>query len=121
MSVTDSILKTIDYAIDKKISNLKDMYISGVILDIPSDDDAYLVQIGKATYKVYNGSGIALKSGDAVWIHCPNGDFNQKYISATKSSNFKKYTNSGTGDYGEGGTINPNDIITDEEIDAMFN
>lgn len=118
--VTDSIFKTIDVAIDKRVGYLKDMDIAGIIVDIPDKDDAYTVEIKHENYKVPNGSGLGFKRGDKVWVHCPNGDFTKKFIIASKASSFNINKNSGTGETGEGGSISPDDIITDAEIDAMF-
>lgn len=118
--VTDGIFKTIDVAIDKRVGYLKDMDMAGIIVDIPDKDDAYTVKISNQNYKVPNGSGLGFKEGDTVWIHSPNGDFNSKYIIAKKVSSANLSRNSGTGQTGEGGSISSDDIITDEEIDAMF-
>lgn len=120
MAVTDSILKTIDYAIGKRTEHLMNMDISGIIVSIPDKDDAYTVKISNQNYKVPNGSGLGFKEGDTVWIHSPNGDFNRKYIIAKKVSSANLSRNSGTGETGEGGSIGDDDIITNEEIDAMF-
>ena len=122
MNVTDSILKTIEYAIDKKLKPYTNMDVSGIIVRIPEDDnDAYKVQIDDVEYKVANGSGIGFQVGDPVWIHCPNGDFNKKFIVSSKSSNSKKsVVNSSSTQGGGSYAITKKDIITNEEIDAMF-
>lgn len=120
MSVSDSILKTIDYAIEKRTSYLSNMDVSGIIVGLPDNNDAYLVRLNDADYRIPNGSGIGYKIGDLVWVHSPNGDFNKKFIISTRSSNSKSFTNDSSGDYGEGSTISPDDIITDAEIDEMF-
>ena len=120
MSVTDSILQTIDYAIEKRTKHLMDMDVGGVIAGI-NKDDTYQVKINDAEYKISNGSGIAFKQGDLVWVHSPNGDFNRKFIISSRTSNSKKYVNQSNSEYGEGGGgISPSDIITDREIDEMF-
>lgn len=119
MSATEEILKTIDYAIDKKTKVFSRMDLPGVIDGI-KPDGSYSVQIQGESYVVANGCGISFKSGDLVWVHCPNGDFNKKYIVSARVSNSKTFDNAGEGDYGGGATINPSDFITNAEIDAMF-
>lgn len=121
MNVTDSILKTIEYAIDKKLKPYTNMDISGIVVGIPDGNDAYKVRIDDVTYNVVNGSGIGFKLGDLVWIHCPNGDFNKKFIISSRSSNSKSFVNNGSSQQGSGTTsISDDDIITNNEIDAMF-
>ncbi len=120
MNVAENILKTIDYAIEKRTSYLSNMDTSGIIVDLPDTNDAYLVQINDANYRVPNGSALAFKVGDKVWVHSPNGNFSKKFIISAASSNSKSYKNDSSGDYGSGGSISPDDIITDAEIDAMF-
>ena len=121
MSVTDNILKTIDYAIDKKTKHLLNMDVMGIISSI-NNDGTYEVKIDDAVYqRVPNGSGIGYKKGDSVWVHSPNGDFNKKFIISSRASNSGKlFNNSGEGSHGGGGSINPDDIITNAEIRAMF-
>ena len=122
MSVTDSILKTIEFAIDRKIKPYTNMDIAGIIVGIPDDtNDAYQVRIDKAEYKIVNGTGIGFKAGDLVWVHCPNGDFNKKYIISSRSSYSKFFRNTSNNQQGGGSSgITEDDIITNEEIDAMF-
>lgn len=119
MSVTDNILKTIDYAIDKRTSYLSHMDTSGVVVET-NDSGTYQVLINNVQYEVPNGSGISFKKGDLVWVHSPNGDFNRKFIISSRAPNSKSFKNSGSGQSGSGGTLSKDDIITDEEIDAMF-
>lgn len=119
MSVTDNILKTIDYAIEKRTKHLMDMDIGGVI-EYADDDGVYHVTIEKTSYKIPNASGVAFKRGDQVWIHCPNGDFNKKFIIGSRTGDSKITKNDGGGSYGPGSSITPQDIITNAEIDAMF-
>lgn len=119
MSVTDNLLKTIDYAIDKRTGHLSHMDISGVIVSANSSG-TYQVLINNVQYEIPNGCGISFKKGDMVWIHCPNGDFNKKFIISSRVSNSKSFKNSGSGQAGGGSTISADDIITDAEIDAMF-
>jgi len=119
MSVTDNLLKTIDYAIDKRTGHLSHMDISGVIVSANSSG-TYQVLINNVQYEIPNGSGISFKKGDLVWVHSPNGNFNKKFIISSRVSNSKSFNNSGSGQAGGGSTISADDIITDEEIDAMF-
>lgn len=119
MSVTDNILKTIDYAIDKKMEKVVRMDESAVIIGI-EDNGLYKVLLQGKEYYVSNGSGISFKTGDLVWIHYPNGDFNKKYIISSRTPNNKSFDNAGTGEWGSGGTINPDDFATIADIDAMF-
>ena len=119
MSITDELFQTIDYAIKKRTNYLKDMDVSGIIMG-SNNDGSYIVLINETEYNVPNGCGISFKTGDLVWVHSPNGDFNKKYIISSRSPNSKAFTNKGSGDYGHGATINPSDFITDAEIDAMF-
>ncbi len=119
MSVTDNILKTIDYAIDKKTKDLINQDMSGVISGIKDDGNYYVLLQGE-NYVVPNGCGISFKVGDLVWVHSPNGSFDKKFIISSRSPYSKIYTNEGDGDYGKGSSINPADIITNAEIDAMF-
>ena len=120
MDITTNILKTIDYAIAKRTSYLSNMDTSGIIVGLPDKNDAYLVQIQDANYRIPNGSALAFQVGDKVWVHSPNGDFNKKFIISSASSNSKSFSNDNGGEYGPGGSVSPDDIITNEEIDAMF-
>ena len=105
MAVTDSILKTIDYAIGKRTEHLMNMDISGIIVSIPDKDGYYNI-----THQILSKYGIPyLIKTD-----------NRKYIIAKKVSSANLSRNSGTGETGEGGSIGDDDIITNEEIDAMF-
>ena len=119
MSIADELLKTIDYAIEKRTNYLTNMDVSGIIVGSNSNG-SYIVLINETEYDVPNGSGISFKTGDLVWVHSPNGDFNKKYIISSRSPNSKAFANQGSGDYGHGATISPSDFITNEEIDAMF-
>lgn len=119
MSVTDQLFKTIDYAIDKKTKKLFDQDISGIVVGINSTG-SYQVLINDVTYEIPNGCGLAFKSGDLVWVHSPNGDFNKKFIISARSSSSKEFNNESSGDYGPGSSVTPEDIITNAEIDAMF-
>ena len=47
MSVTDNILKTIDYAIDKKTKDLINQDMSGVISGIKDDGNYYVLLQGE--------------------------------------------------------------------------
>ena len=120
MGVTDNILKTIDYAIAQRTKPLMNMDMAGIIEDLPDSNQAYLVSINKASYRITNGSGMGFKRGDLVWVHCPNGDFNKKFIISSRTGSSNQFSNDSDGEYGEGGCINPDDYITDAEIDAMF-
>ena len=119
MSVTNEIYKTIDYAIKQRMGYLTNMDIAGVI-EGTDDDGVYKVTIEKGSYRVPNASGVAFKRGDQVWVHCPNGDFNKKFIVGSRTGESKISKNEGSGSYGPGGSITTDDIITDAEIDAMF-
>ena len=119
MSVTDNILKTIDYAIEKRTRELFNQDLSGVITGIKNDGN-YVVLLQGEEYIVPNGCGISFKIGDLVWVHSPNGKFEKKFIISSRTPNSKSFTNRGSGEYGGGSSINPDDIITNEEIDAMF-
>lgn len=124
MSVTDEIFKTIDIAIDSKIKGLLNTDVAGIIEE-SADNGAYTVIVDKVKYTVPNCSGMSFKRGDLVWLHSPNGDFNKKFIIASRSGNAKSYANDSGSDYGGGGgsgagSITSRDIITDEEIDEMF-
>lgn len=119
MSVTDNILKTIDYAIDKKTKDLINQDMSGVIIGIKPDGN-YSVLLQGQEYVIPNGCGISFKIGDLVWVHSPNGNFEKKFIISSRTPNSKSFNNKGTGEYGGGSSISPDDIITNEEIDAMF-
>ena len=122
MSVTEEIFKSIQIAIDEKTKKLFNTDVAGIV-DGLNDNGAYDVIIDKVSYTVSNGSGLAFKRGDLVWLRCPNGDFNKKFIIASRSGNAKTFTNDSGADYGGGGgagAITSKDIITDEEIDEMF-
>lgn len=116
----EDLFKTIEMAVDKKTKPLTTMDIQGIVIGA-NENATYTVLINETEYRnVPNGSGISFKTGDIVWIHSPNGDFNKKYIISSRSPNSGSFANQGTGDYGHGATINPSDFITDAEIDAMF-
>lgn len=119
MSVTEEIFKSIDIAINEKTNKLFNTDVAGIIEEA-MDNGIYKVSIDKHTYQVPNGSGIAYKSGDLVWIHCPNGDFNRKFIIGRRAGRNKVYTSDSSGEYGGGSSVTSQDIITNAEIDAMF-
>lgn len=119
MSVTDNLLKTIDYAIEKRTKYLSAMDTSGIVVAINSSG-TYQVLMNDVEYELANGCGISFKVGDLVWVHSPNGDFNRKFIISSRSPNSKSFSNKGSGSYGPGSSVTPSDIITDAEIDAMF-
>lgn len=119
MSVTNSIFESIDIAIKERTKKLFNTDVSGVI-DGVDEKGIYSVLIDKERYDVPNGSGMSFKRGDMVWVHCPNGDFNKKFILGGRTGSSKTYVNESDGDYGEGSSITPQDIITNQEIDAMF-
>ena len=123
MSVTDEIFKTIQIALDEQTKELFNTDVAGIIASSSPENGSYEVTIDKVIYKVPNGSGLAFKRGDLVWIHCPNGDFNKKFIIASRSGNAKTFSNDSGSDYGGGGgagAVTSRDIITNEEIDEMF-
>ena len=116
----EDLFKTIEYAVTKETKQFKNMDISGIVISA-NENATYTVLINETEYlNVPNGSGISFKTGDLVWVHSPNGDFNKKYIISSRSPNSKAFANQGSGDYGHGAIINPSDFITDAEIDAMF-
>ena len=122
--VTDNILKTIDYAIDKKMEKIKQTDESGVITGIGANG-IYEVLLQGEKYLISNGCGIAFKVGDLVWVRYPNGNFNKKFIYSSRTPNSKTYDNAGTGEYGGGGTstgteITLADFATIADIDALF-
>lgn len=119
MSVGDNLLKVIDYAIERRTDFLYNMDLAGII-SYADESGIYQVTIDNQDYKVPNASGLAFKRGDQVWVHCPNGDFNKKYIVGSRTGSSKISKNDGSGDYGPGGTVTAQDIITNAEIDAMF-
>ena len=121
MSVTEEIFKSIKIAVDEATKGLTNMDVAGIIKE-PEGSNAYWVTIDKTDYKVPNDSGMTFKTGDLVWIHSPNGDFNKKFIIASRSGNAKSFTNDSGSESGGGGagSITSKDIITDEEIDEMF-
>lgn len=121
--VTDNILRTIDYAIDKKMEKVKQMDESGVIVGVDSSG-TYRVLIQGETYSMPNGCGISFKNGDLVWVHYPNGNFNKKYIISSRTPNSKTFDNAGSGEPGGGGStgesITWDDFATIADIDALF-
>lgn len=119
MSVTDSVLKTIDYAIDMKTKKLLNTDEMGIVNRV-NTDGTYNVLIQGEYYDVPNGSGIPFKSGSLVWVHSPNGNFNKKYIIASRVSVTKSFSNENEGDSGGSGMISPSDLCTNADIDGMF-
>lgn len=122
MSANENILKTIDYGIKKSMQKYEQMDDSGVITNI-GDNGMYQVLLQGEKYWIPNGCGIAFKIGDLVWIHCPNGNFNKKYIISSRTPNSKMFNNAGTGEYGEGSTgdgLTLEDFAKIADIDALF-
>lgn len=78
--IAEEILKTIDLAIQERVSKLYNTDIPSVVTEIKNNK--YKVTINGLEKFVKDGVGISPTVGQAVWVHLPNGNIRDAYISA---------------------------------------
>lgn len=82
MNIQEEIIKAINVIVEKNIEKYQ-------LLDVPSvvtgvKNGKYKVTINGAEYYVKDGVNINPAIGTLVWIHIPNGDIKNAYISARR-------------------------------------
>ena len=83
--VNEQLLNVIEYAVDKKIADMRENFVRTAIKALASDYK-YVVVINGSEYTVPSGLGLAFKTGDKVWVHIPYGDYKRAYICATATN-----------------------------------
>lgn len=78
--ISEEILKTIDYAIQRKTEKFNVSDFAALI--VGTNGKYCTVKINNAAYKVKNGTNITFSVGDICLVHCINYDFNNKIIIA---------------------------------------
>lgn len=128
-SVSDDILDVIDYAVQRAIRDLKENFVRSSIKEATSDGK-YIVSLFGADYTLQSGCGIAFTSGDRVWVHIPDNNYNHAYICASASGkvtagttivqNITNNDYSTTGGGGGEAYVDENDVATKQDIDDLF-
>lgn len=100
-SVADMILNAVDYAIEKKMGNLKQNYVLTTIKATSASKKRYpyIVVINGSEYRVMNGLGVNFAVGDRVWVHIPDGDYSKAYICASATGKIYSSGGGGQADY----------------------
>lgn len=87
--VNEQLLNVIEYAVDKKIADMRENFVRTAIKALASDYK-YVVVINGSEYTVPSGCGLVFKKGDKVWVHIPYGDYKRAYICATDTNYLAK-------------------------------
>lgn len=82
MDIQNEIIKSIDIIVQKYLERYQFLDAESVVLEVKNNK--YKVNINGGDYYVKDGVGINPTVGTAVWIHIPNGDIKNAYISARK-------------------------------------
>ena len=87
--VNERLLDVIEYAVDKKIADMRENYVRTAIKALASEYK-YVVVINGSEYTVPSGCGLVFSVGDKVWVHIPYGDYKRAYICATDTNRLAK-------------------------------
>ena len=87
-SLSDKLLETIDYAIERQTKDLRNNFVRATVIGI-LPDKKYKVSINGAEYGLRSGNGLSYSSGDVVMVHIPNGDYNKAYILSSVTGSLK--------------------------------
>lgn len=80
--IAEEILKTIDLGIKERVSKLYNTDVPSVVTEI--SNGKYKVNINGLEKLVKDGVGVSPTVGQAVWVHLPNGNIRDAYISALR-------------------------------------
>ena len=87
-SLSDKLLETIDYAIERQTKDLRNNFVRATVLGtLP--DNKYKVAINGVEYGLRSGNGLAYSAGDVVMVHIPNNDYNKAYILSSVTGSLK--------------------------------
>lgn len=79
--IQDSIIKAIEYLVNRKIETAGfDKTVTGTVIEILGDN-YYKVIINDVTRNIYSSTEMSFKIGNVVFVTCPQGDFNNAFIS----------------------------------------
>lgn len=81
-AISDKILKAIEIAIKRSTEGLTNNFIKAIVKSVGTDHD-YLVTVNGSDYTMQSGCGLVFEAGDPVWVHIPNGNYKNAYISAS--------------------------------------
>lgn len=82
MNIQEEILKSIELMLQKALEKHQTSDVASVVTEIKNNK--YKVTINGADYWVKDGVGIKPAVGTLVWIHVPNGQIGNAYISARR-------------------------------------
>lgn len=82
MDIQNEIIKSIDIIVSKYMEKYQFLDAPSVVLEVKNNK--YKVNINGGDYYVKDGVNINPTVGTAVWIHIPNGDIKNAYISARR-------------------------------------
>lgn len=80
--IAEEILKTIDLGIQERIAKLQNNDIPSVVTEIKNNK--YKVAINGLEKYVKDGVNVSPTVGQSVWVHLPNGNIRDAYISALR-------------------------------------
>lgn len=86
MSIQDELLSSIETMIQNTVANYMPQSDYACVVKAIANGK-YEVSINGGTYHVYNGVGINVKVGSAVWVHVPNQNFGQAFIIGSRGYN----------------------------------
>lgn len=82
MELFDEIFKAIEIMVQKKIEYLINQDIATIVLQ--RNGEKYKVNLNGADYWIKDGVNLSPTVGSSVWVHIPNGNYNNAYICAKK-------------------------------------
>lgn len=82
MSIQEKIIQSIDLIVERSLEKYRQQDVSSVVTEIKNGK--YKVLINGADYYVKDGVCVNPNVGTSVWIHMPNGNIKDAYISALK-------------------------------------
>ena len=84
-SASDSILKSIKYAVNNAVDKIATCDIKTAVKKITETTSGriYTISVNGAEYTIPSGNGLIYSVGDLVWVRLPNGSFQDAYIIST--------------------------------------
>lgn len=85
MDIQEEIIKSIDVIVRKYMERYQLVDVTGIVTGEKNEKtNKYQVTINGADYHLKDGVNINPTVGTAVWVHVPNGDMKNAYISARR-------------------------------------
>lgn len=82
MDIQTEIIKSIDLIVQKALEKYRDNDVIGIVTEVKGE--MCTISLNGATYKVKNGIGVSLRSGDKVWLRIPNNNYKNMYIASKR-------------------------------------